>query len=90
MEKFKQYLYPAIFIKDEDGSYQVIFPDLDIFTDGKNLTEAYLSAKELLRVYFSYVHRYEIEYNSPTKLDVLSKRCKENEKVLLVDAFVNN
>ena len=88
MEKFKQYLYPAIFVKDEEGEYQVIFPDLDIFTDGANLTEAYLSAKELLRVYFSYVHKYEIEYNTPTKSEVLSKRCKANETVLLVDAYV--
>ncbi len=88
MEKFKQYLYPAIFVKDEAGEYQVIFPDLDIFTDGANLTEAYLSAKELLRVYFSYVHKYEVDYNSPTKLDILSKRCKANETVLLVDAYV--
>ena len=45
MEKFKQYLYPAIFVKDEDDAYQVIFPDLDIFTDGVNLSEAYLAAK---------------------------------------------
>ena len=90
MEKFKQYLYPAIFVKDEDDAYQVIFPDLDIFTDGVNLSEAYLAAKELLRVYFSYVHKYEIEYNNPTKLEELSKRCKENETVLLVDAYINN
>lgn len=89
MEKFSQYLYPAIFVKDEEGAYQVIFPDLDIYTDGQNLTEAYLSAKELLRVYFTYVHKYEVEYNTPSKLDSLSKRCKENETVLLVDAYVD-
>lgn len=88
MEKYKQYLYPAIFVEDEEGSYQVIFPDLDIYTDGKNLTEAYLSAKELLRVYFTYVHKYEVEYNTPTKLDVLAKKCKEKETALLVDAYV--
>ncbi len=89
MEKFSQYLYPAIFVKDEEGAYQVIFPDLDIYTDGNNLSEAYLAAKELLRVYFSYVHKYEVEYNNPTKLEVLAKKCKANETALLVDAYVN-
>ncbi len=90
MEKFKQYLYPAIFVRDEDDAYQVIFPDLDIFTDGVDLSEAYLAAKELLRVYFTYVHKYEIDYNAPTKLEVLAKKCKSNETVLLVDAYVND
>jgi predicted RNase H-like HicB family nuclease len=88
VKKFKQYLYPAIFVLDEDGKYQVIFPDLQIFTDGKDLSEAYLCAKELLRVYFSYVNKYEVDYNLPTKLEELEKKCKTNEKVLLVDAFV--
>lgn len=90
MEKYSQYLYPAIFVKDEEGLYQVIFPDLDISTDGVNLSEAYLAAKELLRVYFSYVHKYEVDYNAPTKLETLAKKCNENEFVLLVDAYVNN
>lgn len=86
---YQQYLYPAIFIRDEDDSYQVIFPDLNIYTDGKNLSEAYLCAKELLRVYFSYAVKYEIDYNKPTKLEVLAPKCKPNETVMYVDATVD-
>lgn len=89
MKKFKQYLYPAIFVEDE-GRYQVIFPDLGIYTDGSDLSEAYLCAKELLKVYFSYVHKYEVEYNLPTKFEDFVKKCKKNEIPLLVDAYVND
>ena len=80
----KKYLfvYPAIFVRDEDDSYQVIFPDLDIYTDGKNLSDAYLYAKDLLRVYMSYALKYESEYNKPTKLEKLAPKCKSNERVM--------
>lgn len=88
MKKYN-FLYPAIFIgNEEDGSYQVIFPDLNIYTDGKNLSEAYLYAKDLLRVYFSYAVKYEVEYNLPTKLESILPKCKPNEMAMLVDAFV--
>ena len=36
-----RYVYPAIFVKDEDDSYKVLFPDLDISTDGKIMEEAF-------------------------------------------------
>lgn len=83
-----QFLYPAIFMKDEDGSCQVIFPDLNIYTDGKNMSEAYLYAKDLLKVYFSYAVKYEIDYNKPSKIEVLLPKCKPNETVMYIDAVV--
>ena len=87
MKKY-QFLYPAIFIKDEDNAYQVIFPDLDIYTDGANLSEAYMYAKGLLKAYFTYALKYEIEYNKPTKLEKVLANCKENETAMYVDAVV--
>lgn len=83
-----QFLYPAIFMKDEDGSCQVIFPDLNIYTEGKNMSEAYLYAKDLLRVYFSYAVKYDIDYNKPSKLETLIPKCKSNETVMYIDALV--
>ena len=89
MKKKYQFLYPAIFMKDEeDGSCQVVFPDLNIYTDGKNISEAYLYAKDLLKVYFSYALKYETEYNKPTKLETLFPKCKPNETVMYIDAIV--
>ena len=87
MKKYR-FLYPAIFMKDESGACQVIFPDLNIYTDGANMSEAYLYAKDLLRVYFTYALKYETEYNKPTKLEALLPKCKENETVMYIDALV--
>ena len=87
MKKY-QYLYPAIFIKDEENKYQVFFPDLDIYTDGNNLTEAYLYAQALLKAYFAYAEKYEVDYNKPTKLEKLLSKCKQNELVMYVETIV--
>ena len=37
-----RYVYPAIFMKDEDGDCKVLFPDLDLTTDGKVMEEAFM------------------------------------------------
>lgn len=88
MKKYR-FLYPAIFVNDEGKHYQVIFPDLDIYTDGNNLSEAYLYAKDLLRVYFSYALKYEAEYPNPTQLEKILPNCKENEVVMYVDVYID-
>ena len=88
MKKKVQFLYPAIFIKDEDGSCQVVFPDLNLSTDGKDMPEAYLSAKDMLYVYFSYVMKYETEFNSPSKLENIRAKCRANEVAMYIDAVV--
>ena len=87
MKKYR-FLYPAVFVKEEDGSYQVMFPDIDLYTDGQNSSEAYLYAKDLLRVYFNYALKYEVEYNKPTAIEKLIEKCKPNEMVMYVDAYV--
>lgn len=81
------FAYPALFYKDED-LVRVIFPDLSISTEGANLTEAFLFAKDLLRVYFSYALKYELEYSLPSKVENLIPKCKRNEVAMLVDTFV--
>lgn len=87
MKKY-HFLYPAIFMKDEEGACQVIFPDLNIYTDGANMSEAYFYAKDLLRVYFTYALKYETDYNKPSKLETLLPKCKNNETVMYIDALV--
>ena len=88
MKKKVQFLYPAIFVKNEDDSIQVVFPDLEIFTDGKNIAEAYLNAKDLLWVYFSYAVKYETDFNPPSKIEALLPKCKKAESVMLVEAII--
>ena len=89
LKKRIEFLYPAIFVKEEDSeNYQVIFPDLNIYTDGTSLSNAYLNAKDLLTVYFTYVLRYETDFNLPSAIENLAPKCKPNETVLIVNATV--
>lgn len=82
------FAYPAIFFKDED-LVRVIFPDLNISTEGEDLTDAFLFAKDLLRVYFSYALKYDLEYNFPSKVEDLIPKCKKDEVAMLVDTMVD-
>jgi predicted RNase H-like HicB family nuclease len=47
-----RYVYPALFYHPEEdpSAYVVHFPDLDVYTQGKNLTHALDMAKELLEL----------------------------------------
>ena len=83
----KTFVYPAIFIKDEeDDLYRVLFPDLDITTDGAFMEEAFLYAKELLKAYFVYIDKYDLDFNEPTDYEMIKKTCNSNDIVMLVDA----
>lgn len=81
------FAYPALFYQDEDVT-RVIFPDLNISTEGEDLTEAFLFAKDLLRVYFSYALKFDMDYNLPSKVESLITKCKTGEVAMLVDTFV--
>lgn len=46
------YVYPAIFYPEENGTYSVIFPDLnDLATQGDTLTEAMCMAEDACSLY---------------------------------------
>ncbi len=89
MKKKLQFIYPAVFVRDEeDSSYQVIFPDLNIYTHGENVTKAFMNAKDLLSVFFSYAVKYETDFNAPSKIQEMVSRCKKNEIIMLIDTVV--
>ncbi len=77
----KRFIYPAIFYKDDD-CYRVLFPDLELTTDGKFVEEAYLYATGFLKEYFIQVLKYDFDYNEPT--DFLS------DIVMLVEASIDD
>ena len=84
-----QFIYPAVFLKnEEDESFQVFFTDLNIFTDGKDMDEAYLNARNLLSQYFNYAVKYEVDVNAPSKIEKLIEKCKPGETVMHIDALV--
>ncbi len=79
-----QFLYPAMFTETDEG-YRADFLDLGIWTEGYNLSEAYLYAKDLLRVYLSYALRHEINYNSPTRYQEIAQQ-NPDKIVMYIDA----
>ncbi len=84
-----QYIYPAIFYKDED-SYKAIFPDLDLCAEGKNMTEAYVVAQDMLRMYFTYILKYDLDYNTPSTFQKVQDQASKEEVVMFVDAVVDS
>ncbi|MBP3344788.1 MAG: type II toxin-antitoxin system HicB family antitoxin [Clostridia bacterium] len=85
----KSFVYPAIFIKDkEDDTYKVLFPDLEVTTDGEFVEEAFLYAKGLLKAYFVAALKYDLDYNLPTEFDKIQAAAKDDELVMLICADV--
>lgn len=82
----KQFLFPAIFFK-EDDKYTVLFPDLNITTDGDTVEEAFLFAKDSLKVYCSYVEKFELDIDMPSRFDEIQQKNPKN-LVMLIDCFV--
>lgn len=83
----KSFLYPAVFYKIED-EYKVLFPDINLSTDGINMEEAYLFAEEFLKSYFTYVVKYDLDFNYPTDYESIAKKLKKDETCMLVDATI--
>ena len=85
----KSFVYPAIFIKDnEEDNYKVLFPDLEVTTDGQFVEEAFLYAKELLKAYFVAVMKYDLDFNMPSEFERVQKSAKKGEIIMLIHADV--
>lgn len=84
----QQYTFPAIFYKDEENdSYTVAFADLDIFTEGETIEEAYESAKEFLQAYIRYSIKEYGEVELASSYDDVKKE-HQNETVMLVNVNI--
>lgn len=84
----EQFIFPAVFFQEEgESDFTVVFPDLNIFTDGKTLVEAFLFAKDYLKVYCSYALKYDMEIATPSKfMDIVDRF--PNATCMLIDALV--
>lgn len=86
----KYFVYPAVFVKDEeDDSYKVIFPDLEVTTDGAFVEEAFLYAQELLKAYFVAVMKYDLDFNMPTEFEKIQRNVKKGEHIMLISTEVS-
>jgi len=79
-----KFCYPAVFKKEQDGSYIVRFPDLDCCkAEGKNFEEALANAKIAEREWLELELLEEME-NPPFVSDVEDVPAGEDETVQIV------
>lgn len=81
-----QFVFPAIFIQENDNSYTAMIPDLGIVTDGPSIEEAFLFVKDHLRVFCKYALKLEEDILYPTKFEKIA--ANKQHIVMLVDAIV--
>lgn len=74
-------IYPAVFTKEEDGSYNVVFPDLDgAFTCGTNFKEALYMAKDCLELNLSTLDEM------PPVSDLENIKLNKGEHIVMIQA----
>lgn len=85
-----QFVYPAVFYVQEDEiePFCVYFPDLDIGTEGISVEEAFLFAKEYLKLHLTTAIKNDIEYERPSKYQEISKKFSAY-KTMLVDVCLD-
>ena len=81
----QQYMFPAVLYYDEDNNnYAVAFKDIDVFTEGDTVEDAYLSAKDYLIAYLQFSKHLNNEIEKATSY-VIVKQEHPNDIVLLVN-----
>jgi len=74
----KKILYPAIFHKEDNGAYSVVFPDLGCATCGTSIEEAYFAAKEALVLWLE-----DCESKAPSKIENIV--AKFGDYIMLIE-----
>lgn len=78
------YIFPAVFLKEEDG-YSVSFPDIDgAFTCGETFEEALFMAKDCLELNLDTMDEI------PHVTDIDKIKLNENEYLVMVQADMLN
>lgn len=81
-----RYIYPAVLTFDTEFCvYLVSFYDLDLFTEGSTVEEAYFNAKAYLENYIACAEKFDLEINPPSTFEKTEKEFKD-DKVIMIEA----
>lgn len=84
-----EYIFPAIFEQNSDGSYTITFPDLPgCISEGKSLSNAMDMAQSALTQWIEYL--LEEKENIPDSSDIKNLKPLKNQFVNLVRAGIRN
>ena len=78
-----KYAYPVVITPDEEGTYLVEVPDLEIYTEGKDIPEAIEMARDAIGIMGVDMEDDKKDLPKPTAFN--SIKLKSNEFVTLVD-----
>lgn len=83
-------IYPAIFYREKNNSFSVIFPDLNhLATEGENITEAMEMAIDCLAGYVYSAKQEGEVLPAPTSVEYVDIHCEDDEDDDYEYAFVN-
>lgn len=84
-----EYVYPALFSKNDDNSYTITFPDLPgCISEGKDLPNALRMAQSALSQWLSYLK--DREQIIPPASDITAIKTEANQFVSLVYADIKD
>lgn len=84
-----EYIYPAIFEQNSDGSYTITFPDLPgCISEGKSLSNAIDMAQSALTQWIEYLLAEKESIPGPS--DIKAIKPSENQFVNLVRAEIRD
>lgn len=85
----QEYVYPAVFHTNEDGTYTIIFPDLPgCISEGKSLGNAMKMAEAALTQWIEYLNDSKEEIPEPSKLQDVE--LENNEFVNFIRADIKD
>lgn len=85
----QEYVYPAVFHANEDGTYTIIFPDLPgCISEGKSLGNAMKMAEAALTQWIEYLKDSKEEIPAPSNLQ--SIELDDNEFVNFIQADIKD
>ena len=83
-------IYPAIFYKESDGAYSVVFPDLNhLATDGSDFNEAMTMAIDCLAGYLYSELKDGNLIPPPMPIEKVDVHCEDDENDTYETVFVN-
>lgn len=81
-----EYVYPAIFHKNEDSTYTIIFPDLPgCISEGKSIANAIFMSQAALTQWVEYLKDKKLQLPEPSPLTAISIEADEFVNFVCID-----
>lgn len=81
-----EFVYPALFHKNEDGTYTITYPDLDgCISEGKSLANAMHMAQDALTQWIEYTHDSNRALPVPSNLNAIKSGDHEFVNLICAD-----